>query len=296
MIRRELIYLWYYMDTQFWQLFPYWALGILLGSFVSVFLKKTIHENLQNLSVEESPFWGIFLASLLGAASPLCLYGTIPLAASLNRCGLKEEWLGAFMMTSILLNPQLLFYSLALGKAAFLVRLFSGLICGIAAGLLLHQKTGSFFSFGNFLEPENHDTDPRPTMRFLKNVGRNLKITGPYFVVGLVISALFQRYVPPSLLNRFFGGSKMAGVFMAATIGVPLYVCGGGTIPLLQEWLWRGLSLGGAAAFMLTGPATKINNVSALSMVLGRRHAALYFLFVMTYAALTGFVVDWLVG
>lgn len=31
MIRRELIYLWYYMDTQFWQLFPYWALGILLG-------------------------------------------------------------------------------------------------------------------------------------------------------------------------------------------------------------------------------------------------------------------------
>ena len=42
-------------------------------------------------------------------------------------------------------------------------------------------------------------------------------------------------------------------VELAATIGVPLYMCGGGTIPLLQEWLWEGMSMGSTAAFMITG-------------------------------------------
>ena len=36
-LRREGIYLWYYFLIQLEQIFPYWALGILLGSFVSVF-------------------------------------------------------------------------------------------------------------------------------------------------------------------------------------------------------------------------------------------------------------------
>ncbi len=51
---------------------------------------------------------------------------------------------------------------------------------------------------------------------------------------------------------------------MAATIGVLLYACGGGTIPLLQAWLMDGMSLGGAAAFMITGPAMKITNLGAV--------------------------------
>jgi uncharacterized membrane protein YraQ (UPF0718 family) len=42
-IQREAVYLWYYLDIQIQQIAPYWALGILLGSAVSVFGKKYIH-------------------------------------------------------------------------------------------------------------------------------------------------------------------------------------------------------------------------------------------------------------
>ena len=42
-LRREAIYLWYYLDIQVRQIAPYWALGILLGSAVSVFGKRYIH-------------------------------------------------------------------------------------------------------------------------------------------------------------------------------------------------------------------------------------------------------------
>ena len=59
---------------------------------------------------------------------------------------------------------------------------------------------------------------------------------------------------------------------MAAAIGVPLYACGGGTIPLLQQWLFEGMSVGSAVSFMLTGPAPKITNLGALKIVLGAKH------------------------
>ncbi len=38
-IQREAVYLWYYLDIQLRQIAPYWALGIVLGSAVSVFGK-----------------------------------------------------------------------------------------------------------------------------------------------------------------------------------------------------------------------------------------------------------------
>ena len=35
------------------------------------------------------------------------MYGTIPIAASFSRQGMRHDWLAAFTMASILLNPQL---------------------------------------------------------------------------------------------------------------------------------------------------------------------------------------------
>lgn len=103
----------------------------------------------------------------------------------------------------------------------------------------------SFFNFEGFEEPENHDTDPNLLLRFLKNFIRNIKATGLGFFLGILLSALFQRYVPAETFAGIFGEQNEGfGLLMAATIGVPLYACGGGTIPLLQQWLWNGMSLG----------------------------------------------------
>ena len=116
-----------------------------------------------------------------------------------------------------------------------------------------------------------------------------------YFLIGVALSALSQRYVPAETMTTLFGGNEAFGVLMAATIGVPLYACGGGTIPLLQQWLWEGMSLGSAASFMITGPATKITNLGALKIVLGLRHFLFYLVFVMVFAFGSGLAVN-LVG
>lgn len=293
-LHREFVYLWYYFSIQLNQIFEYWLLGMVIGSAVSVFGKERIHNLFHSLKDKRMGVLGIVPACLLGIASPLCMYGTIPIAASFSAKGMRDDWLAAFMMSSILLNPQLIIYSAALGTKALIVRISACFLCGIVAGLLVHVfcRETSFFNFSSIAEVKSRDTDPNILLRLLKNFGRNVKATWLYFLLGIVLSALFQRYVPTDAFVKLFGSNEGFGVLMAATIGVPLYMCGGGTIPLLQQWLYDGMSMGSAAAFMLTGPATKITNLGAVKIVLGIRQFIIYLLYVIIFAFITGLIIN----
>jgi uncharacterized membrane protein YraQ (UPF0718 family) len=298
-LKREFIYLWYYFSIQFSQIALYWALGMVLGSLISVFGREKIHALFAAMRGKKLGVLGLIPASLIGIASPLCMYGTIPISASFAEQGMEEDWLAAFMMSSILLNPQLLFYSAALGAGALMIRLISCFLCGISAGLLVRVffRGGNFFSFAGFTAAgsgsiASRDTDPNMLLRFIKNLLRNLKATGPAFLIGIALSALFQRYVPAETVAALFGKNRGFGLLMAATVGVPLYVCGGGTIPLLLSWMGNGMSLGSASAFMITGPAMKITNIGAVKIILKLKHFAFYIAFAVLFALLTGFLVD----
>lgn len=295
-LQREAVYLWYYFDLQIRQIFWYWLFGILGGSLISVFLKGKLHEWCRRAGEKLSGPAGWLGAAAAGIVSPLCMYGTIPIAASFSQKGIRDDFLAAFMVCSVLLNPQLVIYSTALGPELTAVRIVSCFLCGIAAGFLVHlyaRKTGkSFFNFSEMGEARNRDVDPNLLFRFLKNLWRNVKATAPYFLLGILLSALFQRYVPAEQFAALFGEHEGFGVLLAATIGVPLYVCGGGTIPLMIQWLHDGMSAGAAAAFMLSGPATKITNLGALKTALPVKHFTLYLGYIILFSLLCGFLVN----
>ena len=293
-IHREFVYLWYFFEIQFRQIFVYWILGMAIGSFISVFAKDKIHGLFAGMKDQKIGLLGIIPACLLGIASPLCMYGTIPVAASFSRKGMRQDWLAAFMTASVLLNPQLIIYSAALGPYALGVRVVTCFLCGCAAGILVFvfYRDREFFSFDSFEERASHDTHPDLLIRYALNFLRNLRATGGYFFLGALLSALFLRYVPEAAVTALFGGNQAWGVLMAATAGVPLYACGGGTIPLLQNWLAEGMSMGSAAAFMITGPATKITNLGALKIALGWKRFALYIAFILCFSFACGMIVN----
>jgi len=302
-LQREVIYLWYFFSIQFEQIVGYWAIGVTIGSSISVFGKEKIHSTLESLRSKKIGVLGIIPACLIGIASPLCMYGTVPIAASFSQKGIKDDWLAAFMMGSILLNPQLIFYSAALGPAVLAIRIIACFACGIAAGLLVYvfykRRAKNYFNFSGFLETQGETQgsqgDGPPVFwfqRLLKSIWRNIKITGPYFLIGVLLSAIFQRYVPEDAIVRIFGNNRAFGILMAASIGVPMYVCGGGTIPLLQQWLAGGMSVGSATAFMITGPATKITNLGALKIVLGMKGFIYYNIFSLAFAFISGLLID----
>jgi uncharacterized membrane protein YraQ (UPF0718 family) len=155
----------------------------------------------------------------------------------------------------------------------------------IAAGLLVRAS--------GFQEAPGRDVDPNPLMRLIKNIGRNVRATGPWFLAGVLLTALYHRYIPSEWVADLFGSRRGFGVLLAATLGVPLYMCGGGTIPLIAEWLQSGMSMGAAAAFMITGPATKIANLGAVKIVLGAKRFLLYLMFSSAFSLATGAFIDW---
>ena len=92
-IHREAVYLWYYFDLQLRQIFWYWGIGMLIGSAMSVFAKNYIHRAAEIIGEKVPGIAGIVFASLLGVASPLCMYGTIPICAAFSRKGIKDDFL-----------------------------------------------------------------------------------------------------------------------------------------------------------------------------------------------------------
>ena len=272
----------------------FWIFGMILGSLISVFGKEKLHSLLTAMRNKNLGIAGIIPAAFIGIVSPLCMFGTIPISASLAEKGIEEDWLAAFMMSSVLLNPQLLFYSAALGNAALVIRFVSVLLCGITAGLLVRVflKGRKLFNFASFTEAKSRDTDPNPFLRFLKSLFRNLKATGPAFLIGICLATLFQRYIPADAVAALFGRQRGVGLLMAASIGVPLHICGGGAIPLLLAWMQYGMSLGAAAVFMITGPAMRITNLGAVKVILGMKNFALYIAFAVLFALFVGFLID----
>lgn len=295
-VNREAIYIWHFFSIQFIQIIYYYIFGIIVGSAISVFLKDKIHNAFLKVQNKSSVFFGIIFSSIVGILSPLCMYGTIPIVASFSEKGVKDHYLAAFMLSSILLNPQLIVYSLALPKTLFIIRILFCFICGILAGFMVYifyskNNNKHFFNFKIFESSTKKSEEKNIITAYLKSIIRNIESTGLYFLIGILLSALFQRYVAPTSFASIFGDNRGLGVLLGATIGVPLYICGGGTIPLLISWLNVGMSYGAAVAFMLSGSSTKITNLGALKMILGAKHFALYFAYVFLFAIMSGFIV-----
>ncbi len=293
----ELMQLFYLVYMQFKTIFLYWIAGVVIGSVFSVFLSSRITSVVEKINDEKFRLSGALTASILGAASPLCMYGTVPLIASLGKKGTPQYLLASFMVSSILINPNLFIFSFALGLPIALLRLGISVLAGITAGLLIYwlYRGKQFFIFEGFEDKKStcksHDLETLG-----KDVHRGILKTAPYFFVGILLTALFERYMPKMFFISIFGANRELGVLLAASLGVPVYVCGGGTIPLLRSWLDTGMSPGAVIAFSMSGASTKLTNLSAVKIILGIRNFIVYIGFNLVYAILTGWLIDGLYG
>lgn len=294
----QITVLFYLVVYQFRLIFPYWIAGVAAGSLLSVFAAARIKSMVPGMGSERYSIGAALFAALLGAASPICMYGTIPVIVSLGRKGVPQYILVTFMVSSILLNPSLFILSFALGTPIALVRLAVCITAGLAAGMLVKAffKGKGIFNFNGFEEKGKSNGKP-PTFRmFLRDLNKAITITAPYFLAGIALTALFDRYFPREWIVALFGSNKGLGVLLAASLGVPVYLCGGGTVPLIGAWLRAGMSPGSAVAFMVSGPATKLTNLGGVKIILGAKNFVLYIVFNIMFAIISGLVTDFIYG
>lgn len=277
-----------------WEFFPY----VLLGAVISEFLKFTSWTRLIYRCVSKSPVLSVITADILGILSPLCTYGTIPVLLQLFRAGVHISPLIAFLAASSMMTPQLFIITWGgIGLEMAIVRTVCVFIFSMAIGLIVkflpqHRVVKANVLSSRHSEQEilNAAAKVFSWKTFFKNIAENLQFVGFYMVIGVIIGAGVEVLIPANWIGSLFRPGSWLSVLSAAAIGIPLYACGGGVIPLVQAFMAQGMSRGSALAFFLVGPATRINALFALAAVLRPLFIIAYVVLLVLFSLIAGVI------
>jgi len=90
----------------------------------------------------------------------------------------------------------------------------------------------------------------------------------PYVILGIGVGALVHGYVPNDSLASLISKSNWYSVPLAVLIGVPLYACSPGAVPIAYALIEKGVPLGTALAFMMSVIAISLPELIILKKVL----------------------------
>jgi len=281
--------------ANFWdlaaQLWYFVVLGALLSTLAWRYLPKTrIRRTLQ-----QRANGSIVASTLLALISPLCTFAAIPVAGRLINMGVPAAPLVAFVVASPLMNPALFVYtagtiSMEMAVARLVTAASVGLLAGFATQSALRRLT---FAVRTAVPAESStaNTDGRSEARILAQRFRaDLLFIAKFFGLGIFIAALVKTFLSQELVLALVGPGSVWAVPVAVALGVPLYACGGGSIPIVESMMQMGMSPGAALGFFIAGPATKFSTLTMLGAVWGRRILLFYLGLMLVGALFWGFL------
>ncbi|MBN1480706.1 permease [candidate division KSB1 bacterium] len=282
-------------STSLFNLAPY----VLVGVVLSEILKYIEWSDLLIQQASATPFFSIFWAVALGLVSPMCTYGTLPIVLTLFGLGFPVVSLSTFLVASSLMNPQLFIITWGgISPTMALYRLGAVAIFALLFGILLFTMNPVKL-VNTALRPDQETKSKSKKsftwFSFLKGSFQALQFVGFYIVVGVLLGAVVDVVIPREWLLQVFGGPEWLGILMGALLGIPFYACGGGTIPLIDAMLDKGMSAGAALAFFIVGPATRVTPLVALAAIIRPRVIGLLILLLLCYAVAIGLIINTLV-
>ncbi|MFC2079578.1 permease [Candidatus Bipolaricaulota bacterium] len=276
------------------RLFPYVLVGVFIGEVLK-FAKWTV---LIKRACEGHPIVATLWTAVMGILSPLCTYGTVPIVLQLARSGTPMFPLVTFLSVSSLMNPQLFIITWrGIGFDIAVARLLAVLGYGMLLGLVLWRVPTKWLMNPRAKESENarRKLEEREAQAFhwksyMLASWRSFQFVSFYMVIGILLGSVIEVFVPGEWILRMFNPGEWFALPLAAILSVPLYACGGGTIPLIRSLLLGGMGQGSALAFFLVGPATRFTPLMALSTVLKGTFLAAYIATLILFSLLAGLV------
>lgn len=272
-----------------WELFlemsPYLLLGFLFGGILHIFISvQKIARHLGGAS-----FWSVLKATLIGIPLPLCSCAVIPTAASIRQSGASKGATLAFLIstpttgvdsilaTYSLLGPVFTLYRIA---ASFL----AGFTAGVGANIFDKEKpedknkitNNNCVVCGNPTDDAHtHGFWARTWAMIAYSFGELVGDIGKWLVIGTLIGGAIAYFVPPQIIGMYFKSPILQMLVMLA-IGIPLYICATGSLPIAAALVAKGISPGAALVFLIAGPATNAATVTVVAKTLGKRSLAIY--------------------
>ncbi len=283
---------------------PWILAGALAGALMRVVRRVPFMDALARLPERAA----IPLASLSGAASPLCTLGSVPIVTGLVSSGFPRPAAAAFLASSSMVTPQMVLMTAGfLGPRIAILQALGGMVAGTLAGAALSLARGRENLLFRDLPPSAGGIPPT-TRGFLRHAIDQLEYGLFWLVVGVFLSQLAAALVdggavPFARAVTFLGsgpstreatqpgfGSGLAAL-LGAFVACPAYSCGGAALPFLA--LLRSLGIGDAffLAFLVSGPATRVRSAAALGKILKPAALASYLAFVVAFSILWAFVV-----
>lgn len=269
---------------------PYLLFGFLIAGVLSVLISQDyVRRHLGGGGWLQS-----LKAALLGVPLPICSCGVIPLAASLRKHGASRSATASFLAStpqtgvdSLMITYALMGWVYAVFRAV--VAFISGILCGITVGAISPKEEDEVPACTDeCCQPKNTHIIKRMLSYGFISLPRDIARA---MVLGIVLSGILSGLIPENFFAERMGGSPLA-MFVMLLIGIPLYVCSSGSVPIALAFIKAGISPGAALIFLITGPATNAATLTTLWKIIGRKQLAVFLITLSICALAAGFIMN----
>ncbi|MCA6115949.1 permease [Bradyrhizobium sp. WSM 1738] len=295
-----------------WGVLPFFALSIALSAYA----KASGAENLIAKAFTGRIGLMILFASLMGALSPFCSCGVIPVIAALLTSGVPLAPVMAFWLSSPLMDPSMfvltagvLGFQFAVAKtlAAIGVGLLGGYgilalqRVGLLAGPPLRDGVGNGGCAGSKIRnPKAVEwrfwNEPARREAFANTARNNTLFLGKWLLLAFTLESLMVAYVPRDFIGSVAGEGGFLSIAAATLVGIPSYMNGNAALPLVAGLVEKGMAPGAAMAFLIGGGVTSIPAALAVWAITPRKLFAAYLAFATLGALAAGVVFQAAVG
>ncbi len=274
----------------------YLLIGFLFAGIIKVFFsERSIFSHLGKGKILSS-----LKASLVGIPLPICSCGVLPIAISLRRQGANKGATLSFLISTPVTGIDSILATYALLGGLFtgfrvVTSFFIALLCGVVANFLLkedsfileNKSTLCFICGDKDVNSHYHTFLDKIKYVFKYAFDELLGDIAKWLVLGIVIGGIISYSVPENFIENYLGNSWLA-MFLMLIVGIPIYVCATGSIPIAAALMLKGMSPGAALVFLLTGPATNTVSMAVISKELGKKALFLYLFFICSISILAG--------
>jgi uncharacterized membrane protein YraQ (UPF0718 family) len=164
--------------------------------------------------------------------------------------------------------------------------------CGCAKPAVTAQVVSSCGCSASKAQNFAHKYKLRELLKVFFEVG--IKQVLVYFSIFAAIGFMINKYVPATIIMEYLGSGNKLAVPMLAFIGLPLYVNGSSSIPVINSLMAGGASSGALLAFMITGPGTSAGVLAGIATIMKKRAIGLYIIYLLVFAIVLGYLYDFL--
>ncbi len=259
---------------------------LLLAVGLAAAAKATDADRLVARAFSGHPPRMVVLGALVGALSPFCSCGVVPLIVALLTMGVPLSAVLAFCLASPIMDPAMFAVTAGtLGTDFAIAKTIAAVGVGIIGGfgVMALERRGLFVNplkagVGNGGCAASSVRSVKPVhWTFWNDAGRravfsrealsNALLLGKWLILAYMIEALMVRYVPASSIAAVLGPDNPFAVPMAAIVGVPAYLNGYAALPLVAGLIDMGTSKAAAMAFLVGGAVTSVPAAMAVGAI-----------------------------